>query len=257
MPQVYVGTGVSGIEEARARGRVAVLVDALRASGTIATLLAAGAERVLVVGEPAQAFALRRALGPGRRPVTLVGERGGVKIPGFDRGNEPVVGENLAGTVVFTSSNCASCCLAAADLPAWLLGHTINATACAQLAAEQAARAQTDIMLVAAGFSDQPERINLEDFLTCGCLIEALGWTPGNDAAKLACWAWQKVTPAGLRSAFAESDHGRHLLQLGRAADIAYLAQIDVLELVPVGSGVVEMGGVWAVEVVGKSLPRS
>ena len=86
MPVVYVYNGPPGARQAAEQGQVAVIVDALRASGTLATLLAGGAERVLVVAEPEQALALRDELAADGEEALLVGERGGVKLAGCETG---------------------------------------------------------------------------------------------------------------------------------------------------------------------------
>jgi len=258
MTQAQVHPGAGGAALAARAGLVAVVVDALRASGTLATLLAHGAERVLVVAEPAEAFALRDALltsAGDLRPehILLVGERGGLMVPGCDRGNEPVVGnEVIPPLAIFTSSNCARCCLAARSAPAMLLGHTINATAAATVASALAADLGTAIMLVPAGFADDETRLNLEDTLACGCLMDRGGLSPANDAALAALYAYRHVGPEGLARQFALGAHGRHLLDLGRGDDLRYLAQVDVLDLVPVRVGVAELGGVTYVELAAR-----
>jgi 2-phosphosulfolactate phosphatase len=80
-----------------------VVIDVLRASNTILSLLEAGAREVMLVAELERARALRSA----DRARLLVGERGGVTVPGFDGGNSPsrVAELGVAGrTVVLTTS---------------------------------------------------------------------------------------------------------------------------------------------------------
>ena len=66
-----------------APGHVQIVVDCIRATSTIAQALAAGYDRVVCVGEIEDALR-ERADG-----VVLGGERGGVRIDGFDLGNSP------------------------------------------------------------------------------------------------------------------------------------------------------------------------
>jgi 2-phosphosulfolactate phosphatase len=242
MLHVYVYNGAPGAQQASREGHVTVLVDCLRASGTIATLLDRGAERVLVVAEPDQALALRDALVRSGEHVHLVGERGGVKLPGFDLGNEPIsASANLAPTCVFTSSNFAYCCLAAQDAPVLLVGTTVNAAACARTAKTLAKENKCEIALVMAGFAQDPARLNLEDLLACGCLIERLGGMPANDAAKTALYAYRHVGEAALPRELLATNHGAHLVALGRASDISFLAQTDILETVPIRHAVLRL----------------
>ena len=67
-------------------GGIAVVIDVLRASTTIVTALAHGAARVVPVAEVDEAR--RRAVAI-EGSVVLGGERGGLRIPGFDLGNSP------------------------------------------------------------------------------------------------------------------------------------------------------------------------
>src|SRR5437773_3797397 len=60
-----------------------IVIDVLRATSTICQALVSGFERVICVGEIEDARALA---GPG---VALAGERGNVRIDGFDYGNSP------------------------------------------------------------------------------------------------------------------------------------------------------------------------
>src|SRR5262249_55321708 len=62
---------------------LAIVIDVLRATSTICQALASGYERVICAGEIEDARALA---GDG---VALAGERGNVRIDGFDYGNSP------------------------------------------------------------------------------------------------------------------------------------------------------------------------
>lgn len=92
-------------------GRVAVVIDVLRATSTIVAALAAGAREIRPASSPAEARArlarLAAARG-GRDGLVLGGERLGLRIEGFDLGNSPL--EYTAGavggkTVFFTTTN--------------------------------------------------------------------------------------------------------------------------------------------------------
>ncbi len=249
MPSVYVYNGATGAQVAAARGQVAIAVDALRASGTITTLLARGAGRVIVLAEPHEALAVRDALVAEGEAVLLVGEKGGVKVQGFDRGNEPVVAPTeLAWTCVFTSSNFAYCCLAAREAPALLVGTTINAAACARAALRLAVSLGADIALVMAGFSQDQTRLNLEDLLACGCLLDRLDLRAANDAAKAALYVFGYLGVPGLAREFRATDHGAHLVSLAREDDISFLSRPDQLETVGARRAVLDLAGVPSVE---------
>lgn len=68
----------------RARG-LAVVIDIFRAFTTAAYVMANGAKRIIPIGSLEEAFALKR-LHP---DWVLMGERGGIRVEGFDLGNSP------------------------------------------------------------------------------------------------------------------------------------------------------------------------
>jgi 2-phosphosulfolactate phosphatase len=73
---------VSGAREARG---LAVIIDVFRAFTTAAHVMANGAERIVPVLTVEESFELRRI-----HPDWLqIGERGGVRVEGFDYGNSP------------------------------------------------------------------------------------------------------------------------------------------------------------------------
>lgn len=75
-----------------------IVVDVLRAFSVAYFIDAAKPDKYLVVDSVEAAFALRKELGN----ALLIGERGGVKIEGFDYGNSPteILGRDFRGKVV-------------------------------------------------------------------------------------------------------------------------------------------------------------
>ena len=93
----------SCLDGARKSRGVAVLIDVFRASNTILMLLHRGARSILPVATVEEAFSLKK-----KHPeYWLAGERGGVKIEGFDLGNSPheVSERNVHGRqIILTTS---------------------------------------------------------------------------------------------------------------------------------------------------------
>ena len=75
--------------------KVAIVVDALRASCTVITMFEAGARAVIVAADPVDAF---RIAADDRERYIICGESGGVPPAGFDYGLAS--GSALAGHVI-------------------------------------------------------------------------------------------------------------------------------------------------------------
>src|ERR1051326_4286591 len=68
-------------------GRHAVVIDVLRASSSMVMALNNGASEIRLVATPEEAREVAATLEPGS--YLLGGERGGMRIEGFDLGNSP------------------------------------------------------------------------------------------------------------------------------------------------------------------------
>lgn len=119
--------GVGGARAAARAGAAVVVVDAYRASTTVAVLVGKGA-RVVPVASIDEAASY-----PGAD--YRIGERGSAKVAGFDFGNSPTeVGEARLlpnATVVLSSTNGTRIVEAARGAPAILMGAFVNARAVA------------------------------------------------------------------------------------------------------------------------------
>jgi 2-phosphosulfolactate phosphatase len=126
---------------------VAVVVDVMRATSTIAQALASGYGRVLCCGEIDDARALREELGD---DAVVGGEREANRIEGFDLGASPRdYLEPRAQTAVMTTTNGTRTILAAAaNAEIVLLGSLLNLDAVAAAAREPG----EDVTVVCAGY---------------------------------------------------------------------------------------------------------
>jgi 2-phosphosulfolactate phosphatase len=239
--EVHLMSGEEGCHWAREQKAVAVVVDALRASATITILLQQGALDVLVVKEVDEAYAYRRA-----HPDTLlVGERGGLKVDGFDFGNSPteIRHADVQGKrVVFTSTTGAQRlvdCLGASGV---VVGTTINASAVARQVASMAQAENIPIVIIPAGLATDPSVVADEDWLGATALAGRMGF-PIHQASERSFQQYQQlIQSAGLLEGFLTSAHGQKLVRLGFMDDIRLCAQVDLItDIVPTLTAVVPL----------------
>ncbi|NBW85687.1 MAG: 2-phosphosulfolactate phosphatase [Planctomycetia bacterium] len=221
-------------------GHVAVIIDVLRASTTMTTALAHGAAGVRPMLTVEQA---RAAAGPG---VLLGGERGCVRIPGFDLGNSPLdyVPDVVAGRrVVITTTNGTAAlerCRAAREV---LVGAMVNRSAVACAVRVLAGRCGSrHVHLVCAGTDGA---VSGDDVLTAGAILDAAAADPAavgdelDAPARAALESFRALCARGglveemIDEVFRHSPGGVNLVALGMAADLAAAAAIDSLTLVP------------------------
>lgn len=228
-------------EPAQVVGGAVVIIDILRASSTITTALHNGALNVVPCGSVEDALQLRVALGADR--VLLGGERGGVRIDGFDLGNSPFEypREIVQGkVVVFTTTNGTKALLRASQADEVYIGSFLNLSAVRQ----QLMVSTRPIHLVCAGTDGQ---VTGEDVLFAGALCDLLireSELAGQfefqltDSAVIARTAWtgavvidgSQPVRSGIEQlslAMSQTHGGRNLRRLGFDRDIAYCSAID------------------------------
>jgi len=240
--EVHLMAGEEGCDWARAHRAVAVVVDALRASATITMLLKRGAAGVLVVKEVDEAYAYRKA----HPDAVLVGERGGLKVSGFDFGNSPTeiqTAEVQGRLVVFTSTTGAQRLVDCLGASAILVGTPINATAVARHAVALARSADAPIIIIPAGLATDPAVVAEEDWLGAVELAAHMPDVPLSDTAAPSFRRYRRIIrTTGLLAGFLASAHGRKLVQLGFIDDIRVCAQVDLIaDVVPILTAVVPL----------------
>jgi 2-phosphosulfolactate phosphatase len=239
--EVHLRSGEEGCRWAREQQAVAVVVDALRASATITCILQRGATEVLVVKEIHEAYAYREA----QPEMLLVGERGGLKVDGFDFGNSPteIQRADVQGKrVVFTSTTGAQRLVDCLGAAAITVGTTINASAVARHVSAMAHAEGVPIVIIPAGLATDASVIAEEDWLGATILAACLG-LPVHQASERPFQQYQRVIQsAGLLQGFLASSHGQKLVGLGFADDVHVCAQVDLItDIVPTLTAVVPL----------------
>jgi 2-phosphosulfolactate phosphatase len=204
-------------------------------------LLQQGASEVLVVKEVEEAYAYRQAY-----PHTLlIGERGGLKVDGFDLGNSPteIQGVDVQGRgVVFTSTTGAQRLVDCLGASAITVGTTLNASAVARQVNAMAQAEKVPIVIIPAGLATDPSVVADEDWLGATVLADHLGLPIHQASVPVFQHYQQLIQRAGLLQGFLQSSHGQKLVGLGFTNDIHLCAQVDVIaDIVAVVTAVVPL----------------
>jgi len=215
------------------RDGIAVVIDILRASSTIATALANGAKCVVPCETIETAWARAELLS--RDSLLLGGERHGVRIKGFDLGNTPTnySAERVSGkTIFFTTTNGTKALHRCDQAERVLVGSFVNRDA----VLEDLRASDRPIHLVCAGTNGA---VTLEDCLFAGELTRQLtagGEWQLNDSSRMSrSLAERWNADAGtLLAGLQESQGGRNLHRLKLSADVAYCAEQNRLAILPV-----------------------
>jgi len=198
-----------------APAEVGIVVDVLRATSTIAQALSTGYERVLCCAEIDDARALRAEL-----PDSLLGgERKAVRVEGFDVGASPrEFLEARAQTLILSTTNGTRAILETARrCERVLLGSLLNLSAVAQAADSD------DVTIVCAGFQGG---FALDDAYCAGRIVQLLD--AERTHAAVAADLLARAFPLAL-----DGLNARTYGPPGLEEDIAYCAQVDLLDAVP------------------------
>lgn len=223
----------SELEDLPLVDRTGVVIDVLRAATTVAAAIH-NAARTIVPAESTE-DALRIANSIGRDQVLLCGERGGVRIDGFELGNSPAeftaeaIGDR---TIVMTTTNGTRALTAMASAHVVYLAALVNLTAVARRLEDGA-----DPLIVCSG---REGRVSADDALCAGLLVDAflkrrrkkkdIALSDGAIAALALARQHASDTPAFLRDTAA----GRALEAVGLGDDIEFCARVDSIPVVPV-----------------------
>jgi 2-phosphosulfolactate phosphatase len=215
-------------------GRVAAVIDVLRATSTITEAIANGARTIYPTATIDDAVRLAQSLG--RKEVLLTGERACRKIEGFDLGNSPleftseVVSDKV---VVMTTTNGTPALLAGSGADRCVVASYLNLNA----VADDLASTGAPIVLLCAG---REERFSLDDALCAGSLVQAMRSRLSvkvrmNDAA-FAATALERRYRGHMSSVIARTSAARQIIDAGLGDDIAYCLSENRHSVVPVMS---------------------
>lgn len=207
-------------------GRIVVVFDVLRATSTIAAALANGAECVRACLTVEEARGVESSSG---RPIIRGGERGGVRIEGFDLDNSPIAytRERVDGhEIAFTTANGTAALLKAKLALRVIVGSLLNVTAIADSIKNE----PDEVVILCSGTREQ---VSLDDIIGAGALVDRLirlGRAHGPcDASRIAHVSYLAARRDGIAEHLALSRGGVNLRKSNQGlADIAFCAQEDI-----------------------------
>lgn len=212
--------------------KVWIVVDVLRASSTLVTLLDQGCEKVLVARTVAQARRMAE-----EQNAVLIGEINGVPPRGFDYGNSPreLMGIPFWGReIVLKTSNGTVALHKVRNAQAVLIGCALNASACCRAALELGRQEGRGVGILCSGSS---RGFALDDGACAGFLVTILlsMSEPEEFVPDDAAWAMRQLWQSygSFEKPFADSASGRRVIEIGDGGDLSFCARIDASVTVP------------------------
>jgi 2-phosphosulfolactate phosphatase len=214
---------------------VFIVVDEIRASTTITTLLDLGCSDIYIEG------ALEAARRRGRETGSiLVGERHLRRPAGFDFTNSPMMLARAGvhdGSAVLSTANGTAMLRMLRRSQHVLVGCLRNARACGEAAVRLAEAQGVGIRVVCAG---RLRRFVQEDAVAAGVIVSriveaaaARGIETNLTDGAMVAVRLRDAYPDML-TALLDSDGGRVLHEIGQEEDIPFCAEVDVTDTVPI-----------------------
>jgi 2-phosphosulfolactate phosphatase len=211
----------------------AIVIDVLRATSTIATVLDAGAEAVQAFSDLELLMQTSEAWQPEKR--LRAGERGGAKVEGFDMGNSPLDCTPAAvkeKRLFISTTNGTRALQRVEKSPIVVTGAVINRQSVVRFLLE---KQPETVWLLGSGWEGG---YSLEDTVCAGAIAQSVmsqstDIVVGNDEV-VAAIALYKQWQDNLLELFHLSSHGQRLLRLGCDEDLKYCAKLDCLDVLPI-----------------------
>ncbi len=204
--------------------KVVVVVDIFRATSCIVTGLAHGVKSIRPTSEVEETLALAK------EGYLTAGERGGVKVNGFDIGNSPFEyqGDMVQGKkVAISTTNGSKAIIKSKEAEQIVIGAFLNLEAMT----DYLLQLPNDVVVHCAGWKGAP---NLEDTLYAGALIDecAEELTILGDSGLLAHQVFIS-SHENLNGLALKSAHADRLRGFGIEKDLEFCMQMNEYSLVP------------------------
>ncbi len=219
------------IQESMVEGRMAIVIDVLRATTVMITALQNGANCIIPLLSPEEAFALKDKLGD---MALLGGERGALPIAGFDFDNSPFsykreLVENKS--VVMTTSNGTRAINGARSAKEVIIASFGNVPTVVRYC-----RSASEIVIICSGSGDA---FTLEDCLCAGLLASELSKYKDAHLSDVAI-SLKELYSRLKNEVFEVASLGNHfnlLKNKGYVEDLRYCFEIGTCNVLPILDG--------------------
>lgn len=207
-------------------GKIAVIIDVLRATTVLITALKNGAQSVKAIGAIEDALAYKE----NHPEVLLGGERNAAKIPGFQLGNSPLemTEKAISGKeLVICTTNGSQSVGKASQAPIMIAASLVNAQAVTNFLLSE----KLPITIICSGTNGN---YSSDDYWASGLLVSRLIEQQNfylTDGAQMALsfYQHQKDPFLALKDCF----HLNWLIQHNYQDDVDFCLQLDIFNIVP------------------------
>lgn len=208
------------------KGKIVVVIDVLRATSTINTLLFLGANHVKPVGSLEECKVLKED------DYIIMAERMGKKVEGFDYGNSPTKfkEENIKGRkVAIATSNGSKAIIKSEGSKRTILCSFLNIESVINLIKKY----ESDVLLLCSGWLG---KTNLEDTLCAGGIVSGLDNFEIESDTALMAKALHNNTDDILET-MKLSSHAKRLSGYDNKVDIEFCSRVNTQPIVPILNG--------------------
>ena len=208
------------------KGKIVVVIDVLRATSTINTLLFLGADHVKPVGSLEECKVLKDD------DYIIMAERMGKKVEGFDYGNSPTKfkEENIKGRkVAIATSNGSKAIIKSEGSKRTILCSFLNIESVINLIKKY----ESDVLLLCSGWLG---KTNLEDTLCAGGIVAGLDNFEIESDTALMAKALHDNTDNILET-MKLSSHAKRLSGYDNKVDIEFCSRVNTQPIIPILNG--------------------
>ena len=225
----------SEIQQEKIKGRIAVVIDVLRASTSIITALKNGCQGIIPISEVEDAKELAKNFPSDS--VLLGGERNEMLVPGFDLSNSPLeytLDRVNSKRIIFTSTNGSRLFNDARQAEICSVGAFVNITRLS----DYIIKTGLDLVVLCAG---KLGSFGLEDVVCGGMIIEKIINENSkplhlNDGA-IASRILYSYYANNIFDMLFQSSHGKRLIEIGQEKDLDICSSVDSIPTIPVLQG--------------------